>query len=378
MSTVAAISISDKEALVVTGDQDKDGVIQLISITSRTLTGTHSSPERTGEQGTNGMAAQTSGAEVSSSAEAAFIMKETATSSSSTLIDLGVDSIVALAPAIKVLYKKSFLPFSDQKKLDQVLPLQIQDALPFDVGEFVVANVVLAKNGNNNYEILSSIAPRSDIERTLRIMSALGAEPHILTTRASMLASLASISREPLGSTYVLIALSEEYCSIALFVEDHLCQLRDLPIPDQPGTGETANGELLAMIKSSVIAAEHEFSIRFPVVYLIGNREAAHVLSEVLFIPVKLFPIERAVRDQTGEHLDFSAIFWAVGAIASENSKAKTPRKGRLIFAKVFSPISRLGAIYGSHFVTSCCQFVLRCSFSSAGPWPWSIIQINP
>ena len=322
MSTVAAISVGQSNIVVVTGDLDRNGIIRILDVRTSLLSDLETQnsipaehPEQAGDP---------------HPATPPFIAQDNIR----LTISSEVDSILGVVGAENVLYKKSSLPFADQKRIEQVLPLQLQDDIPFDIEQFVVSNVVLNKDENNQFEILSSLIPAAEVKRSLDAANKIGGEPKLLTTRASCLSFLPEVYRNELGDTYVLLSIGSSGASLVAFVDGKLRHLRDFPAEFQEGNGPLITSRMLCAIKGSIISLEQSLSMRFPTVFFIGQRTVMEQCAAEFRLPVKEIRLTELVPGLPQQNLDPGDACWAVGLIALEHAKDKETRSRLVDFRK--------------------------------------------
>jgi len=126
------------------------------------------------------------------------------------LRDLEIESTLSLVSTRPVLYENLVLPFSDQKKIDQVIRFEVQDRLPFDLDSFLIDSMVLKKVDEKHYEILASLVPSLDVSTTLIRLKRLGADPKILSTRSSAVAALPQLFPELLAGNFALVIVTAD------------------------------------------------------------------------------------------------------------------------------------------------------------------------
>ena len=145
-----------------------------------------------------------------------------------------VDDIFATTPVQGSYAAGVSLPFSEQKKVEIVAPLQLQDTLPFDLDGFTVVTTPTGKATRGDFRFLTSILPDETIRSTLGSLKRLGLEPRVLTTAASAVAGLARashVAQDQKPCAYLYIA--RETAALAVIKGDELVLLRDFLITEQ-------------------------------------------------------------------------------------------------------------------------------------------------
>ena len=99
------------------------------------------------------------------------------------------DSVaVALPGALAATYLLT-LPFSDPKRIDQVLPAEVEGAIPFDLNEVVWDAAILGHTAGKT-EVLVGVVKKSDLREHLDVLAAAGIEPRVVTLAPLALAAL--------------------------------------------------------------------------------------------------------------------------------------------------------------------------------------------
>jgi general secretion pathway protein L len=103
---------------------------------------------------------------------------------------LGADDTVAVALGGGLVATHLVtLPFTDQKRIDQVLPAEVEGAIPFDLAE-VVWDAALLGQVNGKTDVLVGIVRKTVLREHLAALSAAGIDPRVVTLAPLALAGL--------------------------------------------------------------------------------------------------------------------------------------------------------------------------------------------
>ncbi|HZR10985.1 MAG TPA: hypothetical protein VFA79_20520 [Myxococcales bacterium] len=103
---------------------------------------------------------------------------------------IGPDDSVAVAlPGALVATHLITLPFSDPRRIEQVLPAEVEGAIPFDPGEVVWDSAILGQVSGKT-EVLVGVVKKSDLREHLETLAAAGIEPRVVTLAPLALAAL--------------------------------------------------------------------------------------------------------------------------------------------------------------------------------------------
>lgn len=329
MPTVVAIDILDDNATLVTGETTGAGEVRILSVREMAVPDvTFASEEEEEQFGEEGTAEDT----VGDDSNEAFPQPETESEFSfaeddeapeiDELVDADVDYVLALAPSRHVLFQNFSLPFKDQKKIDAVAPLQVQELVPFDLSDFVIDAVVVSSEASGGYEILSSMIPRRDVVEALAKLRALGADPKLLTSRAQSIAGLVELNKTVLQGSFGLILLSHTECSLAIFIDDELRVLRDFELGENHVVS-AIQPDLVRDLRCSIAQAESKYHLTFEHVFISGPPSLRQELTAKL-MPLRLTMIDFSdciTRDPSVEVATYD-INWALGLIAGEAKKS--------------------------------------------------------
>lgn len=231
------------------------------------------------------------------------------------------DSTLAIMPSRRVLFEKLSLPFADQKTLDQIVPLQLQDSVPFDMDQFLVDALPIRKLDSEHYEILTSLTPLTDVAEHMRIIGALGADPKILTTKSSAITSLSSYVRDKAGSeSFALVMPSNSQCSLAAFISGELVSLREIAGP----FNHTKNSEMKQLtqeIRSALTEVEQSTGSRLDAIFACGDDDLTQHLAISLGRPLRALDLSALYEVKEGVELKQEDLTWALGLFLSEQDR---------------------------------------------------------
>jgi hypothetical protein len=317
MSTVAAINITPNGATVVTARAASDKRISLLDMQSIDFAKISSSAASENDSDHSD-----SGSQVDSLSDDAYVESRNPTQvglSLSEMFGYEIDSSTALFSRDVVLYQAVNLPFSDQKRVDQVAPLQLQDGLPFEVDEFVVDNQVHGVNQDGSFQIISAILPTSTVSESLENLNSLGAEPRLISSRASILFSLVSRLRldglAPLEEGLnAALEVSENKAALVLFQGEELLRLREFSFP---GNSALAAEVLASAISSSLVSEEKSRGQRVKGLFVVGPKDVAEFLDQNLSYRVMQLDLSSLL--QGGKQLaPTHELSWALGLLTNE------------------------------------------------------------
>ncbi len=104
---------------------------------------------------------------------------------------LSADDTIAVAmPGAQVASHLVTLPFSDSRRIEQVLPAEVEGAIPFDLGDVVWDHAVLSQTPGRT-EVLVGIVRKTMLKELLQTLAAAGIDPRVVTFAPLALSALA-------------------------------------------------------------------------------------------------------------------------------------------------------------------------------------------
>jgi len=155
------------------------------------------------------------------------------------------------------------VPFLNQKAIEKILDLEIQDIIPFDITDFHVSQNILNSTEDGDYEIHASVISKELIFNLLQSCKKFGIEPYIITTRATTLANIFQLTRDKLDTNNIaLIDYSDSVLSICILKEGEPYYDRMIKIQELSSTKQNVLSELDRQVKLTLIAFEHKYSVK--------------------------------------------------------------------------------------------------------------------
>lgn len=116
------------------------------------------------------------------------------------------------------------LPFSNRTKIDQVVPLQLQDLLPLDPDNYLCCNRLIHTTNDNLNIVHTSYIEEDVIANLLETLSDIGVNPRFITTDGAVLALLAStVWADKLQEPCIVFSALDETSYVAALIENGQC-----------------------------------------------------------------------------------------------------------------------------------------------------------
>lgn len=171
--------------------------------------------------------------------------------------ELQAATVLSSLPGDLVSWRTFFLPFRDRKRLDQTVPFELENQVPFGLDEVVVDYHVLYRD-RSGCNVLAALVQRKDLEEHLKLLSDAGLDPKIVDLAPLATLNVLSLLGPELPETFVYVGGTLERLVVALYRNRQLVGLRTLMSGMPVDVAETeaaaaGNGHAVA-VKSEVAA----------------------------------------------------------------------------------------------------------------------------
>lgn len=188
--------------------------------------------------------------------------------------------IIVVIPAIENLTCKINLPFTDSKNIKQVLDMEVQDTLAFDVNDFVVPYKFIDQNPKEGNDFFVSMLPKKIVSFFLEAFRKISFEPYIVTTPASVLHAAYNQSNLNLDDNAIIGVILEDTIELSVIVAGKPVFCRSLDFAHLETS--ITKKQLLSYLKLTLNSEEKERGVTFEKVYLfqscIPKEEVQHFL----------------------------------------------------------------------------------------------------
>jgi general secretion pathway protein L len=177
---------------------------------------------------------------------------------------IGPDDAVAVAlPGALVAAHLLTLPFVDHRRIEQVLPAEVEGIIPFDVAEVVWDYAVLSA-ANGRTEILVGVVQKKVLSDHLAALAQAGIDPRVVTLAPFALAALAekgSITA-PEGLSAVLLDAGPDRADVVLVSEGRAMLARALASAGREAWDAAATDEAALGRVTGLLARDLKISLR--------------------------------------------------------------------------------------------------------------------
>lgn len=152
--------------------------------------------------------------------------------------------VVAAYPAQRVTQRHVRFPFSGAKRVQQALRFEIEEALPFPVGDSVLTHEY-AEFPEGQTHALGVLAPREELAEYLASLARAGADPRVVEIEGAALGNLAG-AWDGFDGARVLMDIGHSKTNVSLVLDGHPVMLRSIPVAGAHLTEAVAKQQRLA------------------------------------------------------------------------------------------------------------------------------------
>lgn len=139
---------------------------------------------------------------------------------------LKFDEVHCALPGGKATTRIITLPFENRRRIEAVLPFELENLVPFDLEEMHLTFEVLDKDPEGGFRVLVAMTPKEDLQRFLYQLSKVGIDPKIVDISPyTLFAATRLFLPEEMGSLAV-VDLGAAHADLAILREGELQELR--------------------------------------------------------------------------------------------------------------------------------------------------------
>lgn len=139
------------------------------------------------------------------------------------------DMVITSIPGHQVSTRIIKLPFSDRKKLEQVIPFEVEGYTPFNVEEMVVSYHIVNVD-EEGAQVLALLVKKDVVRDHLEMLERAGVSPKIVDLDVLALYSISNIILQDVEGPYSIADIGATKTSICIVEGGHVSMIRSLPI----------------------------------------------------------------------------------------------------------------------------------------------------
>jgi type II secretory pathway component PulL len=143
-------------------------------------------------------------------------------------------TVLSSIPGDLIAFRTLFLPFRDRKRLDQTVPFELENQVPFGLDDAVVDYHVLRRDHSGTL-VLAALVQRKDLQQHLALLGGAGLDPKVVDLAPLAALNVLTLLGADLPENFVYIDANLRRTAVALYRGRHLVGLRTLtpalPVP---------------------------------------------------------------------------------------------------------------------------------------------------
>lgn len=259
---------------------------------------------------------------------------------------------VVLMPSKDYLSLCLELPFSENRQINKVLGLEVQDIVPFDVNEFLLDHNVMGPVDGSLFDIHVGMVPRVEVKNVLELCKLAELDPHVLCVPVDVLSAPYVLAPHYFEANSAVIWAEHPNYLLAVSVNGKLRATRILNSAELGDAlkPETRKG-ILQSIRLGIASEERRHKVTVEKVYLFGSALQASEVQQTVGRSVSEVTVQELVR---GEQSTNSLA--TLGACFAEPSKATQTvnfRSGEFAYRPQFAELLKGLQALLPHFVVA-------------------------
>lgn len=241
-------------------------------------------------------------------------------------------------------FRQLTLPFSEKKKIDKILPFELEETAPHPIDTLIIDGIP-AKERENESDIIAAMMDREHLVEVLAMLQSLEIDPEIITVSGIQTAARVAGTFDD-DKDFVVIDIGLQRCTVIICKEGKVCLVRSIafdskglseyhyedswksPVAKNPGSAARTFAELSNSVKITCFLAQ-EMPEDSPV-FLCGpvgvTSEAQEYLAEYFEGEVKVCGLEQLPSINFGLELESE---WVPGLMDSALATGLRPLKAQ-------------------------------------------------
>lgn len=255
-------------------------------------------------------------------------------------------------------FRNLSLPFTDRKKIEQVLPFELEDRLPIEMKSMIVDFAVVREEAQGA-EVLAAILNRQFLTDRLAELAARGIHPDAVDI--SGLAVGAGIAAADGGpARFVVLDVGTGWATVFVFVDGRVALIRSLAVPNGAGGQDGGAEKFLLGVRQTLLASRLVDLGRpdFPLYRTGLSWPEQQVVAETLAVELRTFElyprrfvrfrdeVRGGYRPEVMERALAAAVTGARGRgfnfRKDEFKKRRTPQEYRRLLVRIAVPLAVL------------------------------------
>jgi hypothetical protein len=214
------------------------------------------------------------------------------------------DTCLLTIPPIDTISFNIDLPFTDAKNIRQVIDMEVQDSLPFEIDDFLIQHTEVKRNAGTNNDIFVSIIPKKLIDFFIKSLKECNLEPYLITTRSSTISGLYIFDPQLKNAeTLACLSLDSDNLALNLKVKGTIVSCKDFCLSNYSPATE------LNEVRLKLSSFEKKYDVTFDKIILFANQKHKHSVQQQLGRSVEVFDIKSYINhnNNAAQKIDFES-----------------------------------------------------------------------
>ncbi len=191
------------------------------------------------------------------------------------------------------------LPFSDDKSIEKVINLEVQDLVPFNLDDFLVQYSKIEEDSNKLYV---NLVPKLAVKYLLKKLKVLTLEPEVVTTPSGSLGAALHLAPKYFSNNSAILYSSKLYNHLAIVINGKIVGEKSLTLVDD-------NEVNLKNLKICLTSFEKKFDTRLEKIYILGAEILASELQAKIGRPCANFTTSELIKESTDGVTSLASVF---------------------------------------------------------------------
>jgi len=205
------------------------------------------------------------------------------------------------------------LPFSDPKKIDRIIAIEIENYVPFDIEDMVLSYQILESKENSS-RLFVSLVKKSDLQTFMEHLALAGLDPAAIGVGGNCIAFAAALADPEPEQERGILHLNADQSELTVMDGNSLIAVRSIPI-GYSSTGKANFLSLVQRLKQTLQSIRVEYNIPLKTLNIsglaAGDMSFQEKLAGALDIELSIFspflyPFEKTVSDDDATNVVFA------------------------------------------------------------------------
>ncbi|GEM_PF-2580869 len=176
------------------------------------------------------------------------------------------------------------LPFGDPRQINKILPLEVQDLIPFEIDEYHLATSPFRPVNEDDVavDVRVDLIEKEFLYGVVSSFQKAGIDPRIVSFPANTLATIIHIAPTYFNQNCALVWVNGNTCTVISVIDGMTRAARSINIPVDPSDSQPDNRATLREVRLFIGFIERRYNTSLNKIYILGRSFDSASLTEVL------------------------------------------------------------------------------------------------